>query len=79
MMSYTLTVDCETCGAKMRHRVADLTADPDGELEINLSMSVSQITLECSVCGGVTYTGDFDDMCEHEPGTEPDGDEEEDL
>lgn len=70
MQTYVLTLDCETCGSTMRHRVGDLTSDPGDEVQINLVMAVSQITFECGSCGGVTYTGDFEDMCEHEPGDE---------
>lgn len=71
MQTYVLTLACETCEAQMSHRVGDLTADPGDELVIDVAMAVSQVTFECGSCGGVTYTGDFEDFSEHEAGVDP--------
>lgn len=78
MQTYVLTLDCETCGEQMECRVGDLTSDPGEDLVVDVATTLSQIEFTCGRCGGVTYTGDFEDNCHHEPGTEPVDDDEED-
>lgn len=68
MQTYVLTLDCETCGATMRSRIGDMSASPGVEPVIDLAMAVSQSSYHCDACGGTTYLGDIEDICEHEAG-----------
>jgi hypothetical protein len=66
MQTYILALECETCGDQMRNRIGDITAGPGDEPVIDIAMAVSQTTFECRGCGGVTYLGDLEDICDHE-------------
>lgn len=75
MQTYILTIDCETCGEPMRNRIGDMSAAPGDEIVIDVAMAVSQSTFNCDACGGITYLGDIEDICEHEAGDLPEDDE----
>lgn len=77
-IAYYLAQECDTCGEDMHHGlVLNLHPDYLGHPVIYCD-TVSQIKFECEHCGGVTYTGDFDDMCEHEEGEIPEDEDEDD-
>ena len=62
MRTYTLTIPCD-CGGDMECRIGDLTADPDGEVRIDVSLALSQTTFGCPSCGDKCHTGDLEDIC----------------
>lgn len=77
---YYLKIECETCegdifrgtrcigGMETRHGLPVLAVD----------FAISQITFACDNCGGQTYTGDWDQLADHEPGEVPDSDDDDD-
>lgn len=71
MQTYILTLPCETCGNEMRNRIGDISASPGDPVVIAIDMAVSQTDFSCDECGGQTYLGDLEEICHHEPGTEP--------
>lgn len=70
-------VTCETCDSEMSLDVVVYEHDPDGTPVLHADMVLSQASFECDLCGSITYTGDFADMCFHEPGELDYDDEEE--
>lgn len=75
-IAYYLAHECNTCGEDMHYGlVLNVHPDHNGHPVIYAD-TVSQIKFECDHCGGVTYSGDFDDMCEHEEGEEPEDEDE---
>lgn len=77
-MSFYFKTECGNCGEDMFKGVIDLSPqEHNGRPVVDCDL-LSQIRFECDNCDGVTYTGDFDDMCEHEEGAEPEDEEEDD-
>lgn len=75
-IAYYLAHECNTCGEDMHYGLV-LSVHPEHKGHpVVYADTVSQVKFECEHCGGVTYTGDFDDMCEYEEGNEPEGDDE---
>lgn len=70
--AFYLSLTCETCGEDMYEGLVVTTLEHDGYPVIDLDLTASQIMFRCDNCGGVTWTGDYVDMTEHEPGEEPD-------
>lgn len=77
-IAFYFSTECNTCGEDMFYGLnLSIGDDHKGYPVIGVDM-VSQIKFECERCGGVTYTGDFDDLCEHEEGEEPEDEDDED-
>jgi hypothetical protein len=77
-IAFYLTTECNTCGRDMFYGLNISALDEHlGYPVIGVDMA-SQVKFECDHCGGVTYTGDFDDMCEHEEGEIPEDEDDED-
>lgn len=80
IQGYFLKIECETCEEPVYRGTycLDGMETKNGLPVLDVDFAVSQITFECDNCGGRTYTGDWDQMADHEPGTEPDEDNEDD-
>ncbi len=63
-MNITFIYDCE-CGGVAKHRMYDST-QKGREVEIDFTMSCSQIDLQCEKCGKKYYTGDIEVLSEDE-------------
>jgi hypothetical protein len=63
-IKYQLDCLCDGCeGVASKGLTLDLSADdrPDGVLEIDVDMAVSQTEFECDTCGCTWFTGDLSD------------------
>jgi hypothetical protein len=57
----TFTVDCAHCDGTAAMTLTDMTnPTPDGDIEIDVEMSIGQSTFRCEDCGELTYTGDIE-------------------
>lgn len=70
-----LSMECETCGEELFYGLVATTETRAGHPVYPFDVT-SQIRIDCDNCGGITYTGDFDEMVEHEEGEVPVDDED---
>jgi len=77
MQFVKFVMECESCGEEMSNLVGVLESDGDVPV-LDIGLVVSQEQWNCGNCGGATYTGDFEDICFHEPGELGEDEEEDD-